>query len=531
MTSAALPLSGEASEETRSEDTRSLGASLVWCLCLAFLLAPFLIFERPGLQDFANHLSRVEITLAMADPAIARGYEALPLKPGNAAFDAFVLTLSPYISPLAGARLFIVLSLMLMATGALALRRAFGLRCDAVAAASLLFLYSGSLSYGLLPYLMGLGLALHTMALWVWAGRGHWALRLALAPVVMLLVTVHFYVFAVFALFAAAETWERLDGWNRWREPAFWAGVVRDGLVGVPALVLFFAAGEGTAIEGTGVLEWATLSKPISLIWTLGYGPWWLVLPTFGALAWLVGPFVKSRAIAIDPRARTAVLTMAAAFMLLPTRIGELYCVDWRILTPMALVGLAGVSIPSGGFGEAGRRLARGLPVLSGAMAAALCLLWLPSVQAREDVLAITADLPPSTSLFWGMANPWTAIWVSSASNGIYHVASNVAVPRRLVVSSTFAIPGQHPLRLRDPALRRLHHLAHVDLGGASKAFATDGLTVPQVAVQFDYVLVYGAPSWRDARLLPMERMRLVRSLGGFRLFKVEPGAVAARGP
>lgn len=523
MTSATLPLSGDTSGESRS-----LGATLIWCLCFAFLLAPFLIFERPGLQDFANHLSRVEITLAMADPAIAAGYEALPLKPGNAAFDAFVLALSPYLSPLTGARLFVVLALVLMATGTLALRRAFGLRCDAVAAASLLFLYSGSLSYGLLPYLMGLGLALHAMALWVWVGRGHWALRLALAPVAMLLITFHLYVFAVFALFAAAETWERLDGSNRWREPAFWLAVARDGLVGVPAIILFFAVGEGTAIEGTGAIEWATFVKPISLIWALGYGPWWLVLPTFAALAWLAWPLVGSSAVSIDARARAAALAMAAAFLLLPTRIGELYCVDWRILTPMILVGLAGVSISREVLDGAGRRLARGLPILAGAMASVLSLLWLPSVQAREDVLAITAGLPPATRLFWGIANPWTAIWTSSASNGVYHVASNAAVPRRIVVSSTFAIPGQHPLRLRDPALRQLHHLAHVDLGGASKAFAADGLTVPQVAAMFDYVLVYGAPSWRDAQLLPMDRMRLVRSRGGFRLFKVEPGVLAA---
>lgn len=50
---------------------------------------------------------------------------------------------------------------------------------------------------------MGMGLALHAMALRLWAGRGPAALRV---PAAMLLAAVHFYSLGIFAIFAAAET-------------------------------------------------------------------------------------------------------------------------------------------------------------------------------------------------------------------------------------------------------------------------------------------------------------------------------------
>lgn len=504
------------------ERARSLAVPAAWCLVLAVLMLPLLLFERPHLQDFANHLSRVEITLAMADPAIARNYEPVPLRPGNAAFDVVVRALAPVMPLEAGARLFVIVSLLLMASGALALRLALGGRWDAVALASLPFLYSGSFSYGFLPYLFGVGVALHAMALWTWAGSRHWALRLALAPLPMLLVSIHIYALAIFALFAAAETWQRLDGAAAWRSPAFWLKAVRDGMVGLPALILLAGFGEGGTTIGSGRLEW-TLAKPIFPIWVLGYGPWWTTL--MSAAAWLsaVWPAVRARAWTIDPRAKAAALAMFAAFLVLPTRLGELYSVDWRILTPALLVALAGLRVDPA-VAEAGRRrVLLAIPALAAAMAASLCWLWLPAEAARREVLAITEGLPPGSRLFWGISDPPTSLWVASSAYGIYHAASHAAATRRILVSSTFAIPGQHPLRLRDPALRGLRHLSHVDLHEARKLFAEDGLRVPDIAALFDHILLYGPAGPDEAALLPLDRMRLVRTLGLFRLYKLEP--------
>lgn len=119
---------------------RGLASAWSWCAGLALLLLPLVIFDRPDMQDFANHLSRVELTLAVADPVIAANYEVLPLRPGNAAFDLFVRALLAVMTPVQAGKLYVILSLVLIGSGTLALRRSLGLSIDLPAIAALPFL-------------------------------------------------------------------------------------------------------------------------------------------------------------------------------------------------------------------------------------------------------------------------------------------------------------------------------------------------------------------------------------------------------
>jgi len=503
-----------------------LTAARAWCLGLAVLLLPLVLFERPYLQDFPNHLSRVEIALAIADPAIAANYELLPLRPGNAAFDAVVRLLAQAMPPVEAARLFLIGALVLIATGALALRRAFGLPVDLVALAGLPFVYSASFSYGFLPYLMGMGIALHAMALWLRAGRWPPLARGALAPVAMLLGATHFYALGIFAVFAAAETWQRLGGAEAWRTRRFWLCGLADGLVFVPAVLLLVLFGEPGQLAGTWAVEW-TLEKPIQLFTTaLGFGPWWMSLAALAAWAAILKPAVtppaaRWPAVRIDDRAAAASAAMFALFVLLPHRLGDLYSVDWRILNCAVLVLLSGLRIETLETRLADRSALR-LLALMGAMALALSWLWAPAAAARRDVLAITEAVPPGSRLFWSVPDRDTAGWVSSAGYGLYHAASHAVLPRRILVSTTFALPGQHPLRFRDPSLRDLGNLSMLEARDLVRDLARRGsIRLAELVARFDYVLLYGAPSPADAAFLPMARLRLVSARGNLRLYAV----------
>jgi hypothetical protein len=494
---------------------------LAWCVGLAVLLAPLLATSRPRLQDYPNHLSRVEIMRLAADPALSAHYEVLPLRPGNAAFDAFVLAASHVMSPETGGRLFVILALVLTATGCVALRGAFGLPPDITLVAALPFLYSASFAVGLLPHLIGIAVALHAMALWILATRWPWFLRFCAGAISgVLLVTLHLYAFGVFALFVAGEALARIGSRHSWRGMAFWLRLMREGLIAVPVLAVL-ATTPGTAdLAGSAVIHWSP-DKPLRLLSLFGFGPWWVALLT-GCL-WLaaVAPVARLAGLSVDPRARLAVLLMIAAFVALPRSAGELYEIDWRVLTPAVLVALAGTRLDMAPPVLLLRRTVLALLALMVAMATSLSFMWRPSEAAEADLLAITAPLAPGSRLFWGISDPDTLARIEASELGTYHIASDAVAARRIMVSTTFAVPGQHPIRLRDPYLRALRHLSAVNLIFAASLFARDGIALADVIRHFDHVLLYGPPGPEEAQILPAERLQFVRGLGDFRLYRV----------
>ncbi|MCA0319418.1 MAG: hypothetical protein LCH88_15255 [Proteobacteria bacterium] len=500
-----------------------LGARWAWCIGLAILLLPLVAFSQPYLQDFPNHLSRIEIARAINDPAIAANYELLPLRPGNAAFDVVVTFLSAFMPPVEAGRLYVIVALVMIATGALALRRAFGLPIDIVALAGLPFIYSASFSYGFLPYLMGMGLALHCMALWVRADGWPPGARWLLAPAAMLLAATHFYTLGIFAIFAAAETWQRRAGWTMWRSGWFWLRGLSDGLVLVPAVLFLFWAADTDKLAGTQAIEWS-LEKPIQFFTTaLGFGPWWMSLVALGAWAAIVGLAARRSRRYVDPRAVLAAAAMVAAFVVMPHRLGDLYSVDWRILNCAAPVFLAGLRLDLPEAAIARMRLQ--LLGFMGALALALSWVWLPAAAARADVLAITEQIPPGSRLFWSVADPGTAAWVSSAGYGLYHAASHAAAVRRILVSTTFALPGQHPLRFRDPLLRQGGNLSMLSASDLKRDLTHHKVRVASIVTRFDYALIYRPASATGAMLLPLSHMSLVATRGALQLYAIRPGS------
>lgn len=515
-------LDGAAPPITVRTEARSPPVLAAWCLGLMILLSPLFLFSRPHLQDYPNHLSRVEIMRLAGDPALASHYEILPLRPGNAAFDAFVLAAAQVMTPENGGRLFVVLALVLTATGAWALRRALGGPNDVVLLATLPFLYSASFTIGLLPHLIGIAVALHAMALWVLAGRWPWWLRLpAGALSAMLLATLHLYAFGTFALFVIAEAVTRLGAEHSWRRPDFWLRLAGEGFIGLPALIMLASTAGTSDLVGSAALDWA-LDKPLRLLWVFGYGPWWVALLTAGFWLAAVSPLLHRGNLIIDPRAKLAAWLMVAAFVLLPRRAGELYEIDWRALTPAVLVALAGTRFAVPAPAKIERRIMAGLMVLMLAMAATLTWLWRPAEATQADLMAVTEGLQPGSTLFWGISDPATMDWVGSSAPGIYHIASDAVAARHVMVSTTFAIPGQHPVRLRDPYLRKLHYLSAVHLAYAMHQYSLEEIRLADVAGRFDHILLYGPAGPKEPLMMPLARMHLVRTVGAFRLYAVD---------
>lgn len=513
---------GTAGPAAMRVETGSRSLLAAWCLGLMILLAPLFLFSRPHLQDYPNHLSRVEIMRLAGDTALSSHYEILPLRPGNAAFDAFVLAAAQVMTPESGGRLFVLLALVLTATGAWALRRALGGPNDVILLATLPFLYSASFTIGLLPHLIGIAVALHAMALWVLAGRWPWWLRLPVGALsAMLLATLHLYAFGTFALFVVAEAVTRLGAGYSWRRPAFWLHLAGEGMIGLPALIMLASTAGTSDLVGSAALDWS-LDKPLRLLWLFGYGPWWVAILTAGFWLAAVSPLMRRGNLIIDPTAKLAAWLMFAAFVLLPRRAGELYEIDWRALTPAVLVALAGTRYALPAPAKIERRILAGLMALMLAMAATLSWLWRSAEAAQADLIAVTEGLKPGSTLFWGMSDPATMDWVGASAPGIYHIASNAVAARHVMVSTTFAIPGQHPVRLRDPYLRKLHYLSAVHLAYAMHQYGLEGIQLADVAARFDHILLYGPAGPKEPLMLPLDRMHLVRTVGAFRLYAVD---------
>lgn len=295
-----------------------------------------------------------------------------------------------------------------------------------------------------------------------------------------------------------------------------------EGLVFAPALAVLFLFGEPGELAGTAAIQWS-FGKPIDLLIAgIGFGPWWMSLLAIGSWGAILSPALRQGAIRIDPRAALAGAAMLVAFLLLPQRLGDLWSVDWRILNCTLPVLLAGVSVEGVEQRRVNLAVVQILALLA-VRAAALTVLWLPAVTAARDVLAIAEVIPPESRLFWNVPDRTMANRLQSVDYGIYHVASNVAASRRLLVSTTFTLAGQHPLRFRDPVLRRFGNLSM--LGARDLVENLPGRRGPRlddIVTQFDYALLYGPPGIDDVIYLPLDRMKPIATRGGLRLYAVD---------
>src|SRR5262245_36540669 len=143
-------------------------ATSLWLVALltAFIVAPVFLVEIPAMLDYPNHLARMYLLSAIGtsqqNPYYVVDWKFLP----NLAMDLIVPSMARFMNVAAATKAFLVLSQILVVSGAVALEMVVKQRHQFAGFAATMVLYSLPLSWGFLNFEFGTGIALWGIASW-----------------------------------------------------------------------------------------------------------------------------------------------------------------------------------------------------------------------------------------------------------------------------------------------------------------------------------------------------------------------------
>lgn len=418
---------------------------------------PLLVASPVPLQDWPNHVAGAHVLEALlrGDPFWQRFYQFNTFLVPNAAVDLGLLGLhAAGLSDPAAANVFMLATYGVFVGGMALLSRALAV-CDItrIALAILLF-YSAALFWGLVNYVLAVGLLWGVLALWLGQSRRTWA-RLVVAGLgAALLLFVHAIPAVVFPLLLACFDAARLRTSIRLRSLA--------GLLacGSAPLALLIAVGLLRLLPGNTGHDLAPTYTGAGSV--MDFVAWKLrvfaTIPFGGSLLQdamaLLALLGCAAAIGLAARPRWhsgAALGIAALFLLTlaaPERVGTGSLLDVR-LAALPLM-LAAASWRAEWRGHAARRIA--VAALAGLVAARTLVIALEWRRADAVMAAFddeAARLPAGSIMMMGYGRkPAGLSWIDIWSPPILAIAAQ-SVGHGIFFPALFANPDQQPIALR----------------------------------------------------------------------------------
>lgn len=496
------------------------GRVLVFPLLLVAAALPIFATPVPPLADFVNHLARMHILAQGGEhPLLAELYRVKWAVIPNLIMDAVTPPMVQAFGIYAAGQLFTLLTLALLATGPMMVHRALFGRFSALPMVAVLFLYNGMLLFGLMNYLLGLGIALWGLAAWIMLRERSVWLRLPLATaLVTALFFCHLFDVGLFGLAVGSlELWR----WSE-RRPLPLAAILRDGalmlLPFVPVPLLMLAS--PTMGLSADVL-WQPQGKMdgIYSIFQL-YGD---VTDMMFAAAVIAGAvwLTRRRLLRLHPAGWVLFILSAGVFLAMPRMLFGSWLADQRM--PIAIVFLVI------GFLKPASTRALG-PAFYGALVCAALFRfcdvqahWLQLGEQYEQVRTATSAIPPGASVLVATADLPSGTEIGNQA--ISHAPCLAVIERDALVSTIFSVPGKQILDIA-PDKRGLVDAEDGDPPTVSQMLAAADGPVPgqrrywdRWPQRYDYVFVLYSHRGDDS---PDPDLLKLRAEGdGFQLYEI----------
>lgn len=407
---------------------------------LAVAAAPVFSTVLPPLFDYPNHLARMSVLRAGGSPFYSIHWAALP----NLAEDLIVPPLAQVVPLALAGKLFLVATFALLAGGALWLNRVATGRWRGWPLLAFFFLYSRTFLWGFLNYLFGIGVALCGAALWLALEGRRPRLRVPLSTAVAFLSFFsHLAAFGVYALAIAGI--ELPPGWaelraRRWRALAWRAAIALPQLL-LPAAVFLVLSPHPAG----GAVAYGAIWRKADLLFSVfdDYDrPF--DISCFAAFLGLVIALAATRRLGLDRRLGAALALLAAAYLVLPSRLFSGSGLDHRLPAAGFLL-LVAASAPR--FASPRQALAVGIVavLMLGARMGIVEYVWRNADHVYRADLAGLDALPRGTRL----AVAFPPDGVNSTAVPLVHFATLAVARRSAFVPTLFALPGQQPIALR----------------------------------------------------------------------------------
>lgn len=427
-----------------SRGAGALAVSLFLLAAFPILLTP--LTPLPPLVDYVNHLARMHVIADHGrDPVLARFYAVHWRVLPNLAMDLLVPPLVGVLGLFGAGKAFVFGALALMLTGPHAIQWAVFRRLSLGPCVAALFLYSESVSGGLLNYVFGIGLALWGIALWILMARAPMIWRSGgAAAVTAVLFLCHLAAAGVYLTAAASyELWLALTipGFS-WRRQA-----ARLVPFLVAAAVVASLRAFGPHADAFEALHWSVRSKLLGIEWAFESQHLFrrpdavaglAITLTLGAAAW--------RMLRVHAAGMVFAALAVAVFLVSPSEIIGASEVDGRLPTAFlfVLIGFLDLRLPT-----PRARLAF-LAVLVTLLSVRVTLIeyaWRVMTVDTTDMEASAAFIPRGSTIL--VAQPDSAN--DPAGFWLYYLPCLMTIERSSLVSVLFSNPTQQVIDVLPP--------------------------------------------------------------------------------
>lgn len=481
----------------RADLDRSV-AIAVFAVLAAVSLLPVLLTPIPAMVDYPNHLARMYILSQRGTPDANPHYDVTWAFYPNLGMDLLVPQLARLTSVESATRLFLLLSQLLIVTGALLLEWVRKGHVRFAGFAALAFLYCLPFSWGFVNFEFGLGLALWGIAVYLLLAEGPWPLRFVANLIfVAALYVAHFFSLGIYGATLGLFELSRM----RRRKVAHPVAAARLAALALPALALFAIMRVTSGAIGSEGTSWFLEFKPV---WPLrimnGYN---LTVGAATGLALMIALLFAARrgVLKLEPAGIWLAIGFALLYLGIPSKLFGTSFVDLRVIPAAALIlpAFCSLSLPSRAWGMAALAAISGVILLNLAVVLAV---WLPYRADYAAIIVSFQKIDRGARVLVGSAEDnGDPPFADLTSYPMYYAPTLAVHYADAFVPNLFTEAGKQPVRPRE-AMRNIA----IPYGGpvpssllAAIATGRPPAGAPQFVRSwhrdFDYLYVLGSPA------------------------------------
>jgi hypothetical protein len=310
-------------------------AKIIFAVLLGLSLCPVLLTPIPAMVDYPNHLARMYLIARAGTPDANPFYQIVWALYPNLAMDLLIPQMARLVGVEAASRLFLLLSQILIVSGAMAIERVVKGRIQIAGFVAVMFLYSLPFALGFLNFEFGLGLALWGVAaMWRWQERS-WPYRFWLNAVLVAgLFAAHFFALGIYgATLGLLELQRAFE-----RKASVWQTALRLLVLAVPVLALLaIMAVTSGSIGGEGT-NWFFEYKPLWLFRILNGYSLTVSAACVVVLLGMIYGAAKRGHFKFAPGGLWLAAGFAILYLAMPSRLLGTSFVDFRIIAAAALI-------------------------------------------------------------------------------------------------------------------------------------------------------------------------------------------------
>jgi len=435
-------------------DCTSWQVAALFCLIAAVSCVPIVLHPLPPLSDYINHLSRMHVIATVAaDPDLARFYEIDWQVVPNLMMDLIVPLIERMTNVYIAGQIYTVASFVLILSGALALNRQLFGRWSMLPLIAAPLLYNQVFLVGTMNYVSAIGLAVWSLAAWIWLRERAMVLRLSVsACCIIALFFCHLYAVGIYGIGLLAYELHRLMELQR-RAPLsrrsgheIWRRAFDFVATGLPFLPVFLLLAMSPTWGLRSGYSWELNGKLDGILYVIRLYFSFPAALAAGLVAIAAGWAIYCRALRVHAFGWMLLVVGAIVYLAMPRILFDTYMADQRLPISIAFMLLA--------CGQLNIQHALVRPAFA-AILFTLVALRLFEVQTVWNDASRTSDAFRQSMNHIERGSRILVAYAEADAgdgprdHGLVHAACQAIIERSSLVTTAFTVVGKQILRAR----------------------------------------------------------------------------------